>query len=36
VDVRLPYAAYLAVVVVAAGVAVLRGLRRPGVSGTDG
>ena len=35
-DVRLPYAAYLAVVVVAAAVALVRGLRRPDVSGTDG
>jgi inner membrane protein len=35
-DVRLPYAAYLAVVVVAATVAVVRGLRRSGISGTGG
>ena len=34
-DVRLPYAAYLAVLVVAAALAVLRAVRRPAVSGTD-
>lgn len=34
-DVRLPYAAYLAAVVLAAAVAVVRGLRQRGISGTD-